>query len=77
MFIITAGSDQQVILFEVETGIELLRYEHTGPVRSVAWNEAGTQFVSCSDKFSTNVPLVTIYVSCLFLATRATLSLAL
>ena len=64
MFLITAGSDQKVIVWEVETGIDLVTYIHPGPVRCVAFNEAGTQFVSCSDKFSDkNPPLVTIYVS--------------
>ena len=62
-FLATAGSDQKVIVWEVETGIDLITYNHSGPVRCVSWNEAGSQFVSCSDKFSDNMPCVTIYVS--------------
>ena len=62
MFLITAGSDQKVILWEIETGIDLVTYPHSGPVRSVSFNDAGTQFVSCSDNFSDHPPSVTIYV---------------
>ena len=60
-FVITAGADQKVILFEVETGEELKAYEHGGPVRSVAFNELATKFVSCSDNFSDNPPAVNIF----------------
>lgn len=51
-----------MILWEIETGIDLVTYNHSGPVRSVCFNEAGSQFVSCSDNFSNNPPCVTIYV---------------
>lgn len=62
VFLITAGSDQKVIVWEIETGVELVAYSHPGPVRSVSWNEAGTQFASCTDNFADTPPCVSIYV---------------
>jgi WD40 repeat protein len=62
VFLITAGADSKVILWEVETGVELITYPHSGPVRSVCFNEAGTRFVSCCDLFSGEPPCVTVYV---------------
>ena len=60
-FLITAGADQKVMLWEVETGDDLLTYEHGGPVRSVAFNEIANKFVSCNDNFSDNPPSINIY----------------
>lgn len=61
VFLITAGSDQKVILWEIETGVELVSYTHSGSVRSVCFNESGTQFVSCCDGFSDHPPSVTVF----------------
>jgi len=60
-FLITAGSDQKSILFRVETGEELMTYEHTGPVRSVAFNDSATRFASCSDRFSDNPAAICVW----------------
>ena len=45
-----------------QTGEELLTYPHPGPVRSVAFDDAGLRFVSCSDKFSDSPHSIQIFV---------------
>jgi translation initiation factor 3 subunit I len=54
--LLTASADQSVRLWDVETGRELFKWPHRGPVKSVAWAEGEREFVACHDPFGSTVP---------------------
>lgn len=56
LLLLSASADPSVRLWQVETGRELYKWPHRGPVRSVVWAEGEREFVTCSDPFGMTVP---------------------
>lgn len=58
---ISASADASVRMWDVQTGRELVVYNHMGPVRSVAFAEGGQRFASVSDPFTDSPGLINVF----------------
>ena len=63
--LLSVSADMTARLWEVETGVEVARFAHTGPVRSCQFDEGGKRFVTISDPFGSmeagKPPLLRVY----------------
>lgn len=48
-------------MWDVQTGRELVVYNHMGPVRSVAFAEGGQRFATVSDPFTDSPGLISVF----------------
>lgn len=54
--LLTAGGDSKVVMWDVATGEPLFVFQHSGAVRSVAWQEGGAGFASANDALGERNP---------------------
>eukprot|EP00640_Fibrocapsa_japonica_P002234 CAMPEP_0113934916 /NCGR_PEP_ID=MMETSP1339-20121228/2165_1 /TAXON_ID=94617 /ORGANISM="Fibrocapsa japonica" /LENGTH=344 /DNA_ID=CAMNT_0000936889 /DNA_START=93 /DNA_END=1127 /DNA_ORIENTATION=+ /assembly_acc=CAM_ASM_000762 len=59
--LISGSADATVRMWEVETGKELVCFNHKGPVRAVAWSDGAKMFCSVSDAFMESPPFISVY----------------
>lgn len=58
---ISASADASARMWDVQTGRELVVYNHMGPVRSVAFAEGGQRFATVSDPFTDSPGLISVF----------------
>jgi len=59
--LLTASADATVRLWEVRTGRELCQYDHSGPVRAVAWAEGCQYFATAAEPFGKHPGQIAVY----------------
>jgi len=63
--LVSGSADMQAKVWDVETGVELTSFEHTGPVRSCSFDESGRRALTMCDAFGgldvNRPPMVSIY----------------
>lgn len=58
---LSASADASTRMWDVQTGRELVVYNHMGPVRSVAFAEGGQRFATVSDPFTDSPGLISVF----------------
>lgn len=58
---ISASADASARMWDVQTGRELVVYNHNGPVRSVAFAEGGQRFATVSDPFTDSPGFISVF----------------
>jgi translation initiation factor 3 subunit I len=59
--LLTASADQDVKLWNVETGRELFTFRQPGPAKSVAWSESEKLFAVAVDNFNASPVAIRVY----------------
>lgn len=59
--LITASADQEVMLWELETGVRLHTYEFSGPARYISFSEGEKFFLVSVDPFMGTKASIEIY----------------
>ncbi|CBN79425.1 eukaryotic initiation factor eIF3 i subunit p36 [Ectocarpus siliculosus] len=58
---LSASADASARMWDVQTGRELVVYNHMGPVRSVSFAEGGQRFATVSDPFTDSPGLISVF----------------
>lgn len=58
---LSASADASTRMWDVQTGRELVVYNHMGPVRSVSFAEGGQRFATVSDPFTDSPGLISVF----------------